>query len=154
MHPIFSRLERLAVYLAAWMLSGVLLSAVFTRLGFTWTASLALLLPLSLVYAFVCLSAWYVCRATPLRTSGMARVVASSALATTVAAAVWLALARVWMAALGGMSGIAADSIHFTGQLPLLFTIGALLFLAALAAHYALVAAEAAREADRHSLEL
>ena len=44
MHPILSRLERLAAYLSAWFVLGILLAAVFTRLGMTWIAALALLL--------------------------------------------------------------------------------------------------------------
>ena len=47
---------------------------MFTRFGLGWIEALALLAPLFLVYAFVCLSAWYVSRATPLTTSGAARV--------------------------------------------------------------------------------
>lgn len=154
MHPIFSRFERLAAYVTAWLLFGVLLAAVFTRLGLSWIAALALLLPLSLIYAFVCLSAWYVCRATPLKTSGTIRVLTSSACAAAVAAALWLALARAWMEVLATTSAFAADADRYTNQLPFLFAIGFLLFLVALAAHYALVAAEIAREAERDRLEL
>jgi hypothetical protein len=57
-HPILSRLERLASYLAAWLVVGTLLAAVMTRLGLTWPEALTLLLPLSAIYSFVCLSAW------------------------------------------------------------------------------------------------
>ena len=53
MHPILGRAERLAAYLAAWLVVCVLLAGVFTRLGLGWIEALALLLPLCLVYAFV-----------------------------------------------------------------------------------------------------
>ena len=66
MHPILGRIERLAAYLAVWLIAGVLVAGVFTRFGLGWVEALALLVPLFLVYAFVCLSAWYVSRATPL----------------------------------------------------------------------------------------
>ena len=61
MHPILSRVERLAAYLARLADRRVLLAAgLFTRFGLGWAEALALLVPLFLVYAFVCLSAWYV----------------------------------------------------------------------------------------------
>ena len=46
MHPILGRAERLAAYLAAWLVVCVLLAAVFTRLGLGWVEALAFLLPL------------------------------------------------------------------------------------------------------------
>ena len=94
MHPILGRAERLAAYLAAWLVVCVLLAAVFTRLGLGWVEALALLLPLCLVYAFVCLSAWYVSRAVPLRTSSVLQVLASSALAAVIASGLWLGLTQ------------------------------------------------------------
>ena len=42
MHPILGRAERLAAYLAAWVVVCVLLAAVFTRLGLGWVEALAL----------------------------------------------------------------------------------------------------------------
>ena len=80
MHPILGRIDRLAIYLSAWLMACVLVAGVFTRLGLGWTEALALLVPLFLVYAFVCLSAWYVSRATPLTTSSLLRVLVSSVL--------------------------------------------------------------------------
>jgi Sec-independent protein secretion pathway component TatC len=71
MHPILARAERLTTYLAAWLIVAVLLAAVLTRQGLSWLEALALLLPMCLIYGFACLSAWYVCRATPLATSGV-----------------------------------------------------------------------------------
>jgi len=153
MHPTLGRTERLAAYLTAWLIVGVLLAAVLTQLGLSWAESLALL-PLFLVYSFVCLSAWYVSRATPLSTSGIFRVLSSSGLAAVVAGAVWLALARLWVGALSLMSAFAGSSAHYAQQMPFLFAVGVLLFLLALAVHYALLALEAARDAERHRLEL
>ena len=43
MHPILARAERLASYLAAWLVVAVLLAAVLTRQGLTWAEALALL---------------------------------------------------------------------------------------------------------------
>ena len=69
MHPILGRVDRLAIYLGVWLSACALVAGVFTRFGLGWIEALVLLVPLFLIYAFVCLSAWYVSRATPLTTS-------------------------------------------------------------------------------------
>ena len=153
MHPILGRVDRLAAYLGAWLIVCVLVAGVFTRFGLSWTESLALLAPLFLVYAFVCLSAWYVSRATPLTTS-VFRVLVSSALAAPFAAGLWLGVARAWIAALSATNALAPAADRFAQPLPFLFAFGVLLYLLSLAGHYALLAFETAREAERRRLEL
>jgi len=153
-HPILGRVERLAAYLAAWLIVCVLLAAVFTRLGLSWLEALALLLPLLLVYAFACLSAWYVSRATPLRTSSLFRVLASSGLAASIASGLWLGLARAWVAVLSTTDTFAPAADRYGQQMPPVFAIGVLLFLLALAVHYVLIAFETTRQAERRQLEL
>jgi two-component system, LytTR family, sensor histidine kinase AlgZ len=153
-HPILGRVERLAAYLAAWLIVCVLLAAVFTRLGLAWVEALAFLLPLFLVYSFVCLSAWYVSRATPLTTSGILRILASSGLAASVAGGFWLGLAQSWVAVLSSTAAFAPAADRYARQMPFVFAIGVMLFLLALAVHYVLIAFETARQAERRQLEL
>jgi two-component system sensor histidine kinase AlgZ len=154
MHPILARVERLVAYLAAWLVVAALLAAVLSRQGLTWIPALALVVPLCIVYAFVCLSAWYVCRATPLPTSGVMRVLTSSALAAVVASGLWMGLARAWMSALEYVPGLTATRVDYTSHEPMLFAAGVLLFLLALTVHYLLLAFEFAREAERRQLQL
>jgi hypothetical protein len=154
MHPILGRVHRLVSYLAVWTLAAVLVAALLTRLGLAWIEALVLLLPLFVVYAFTCLSAWYVCRATPLRASSVLRVLASCGLAALTASAVWIAIARAWIVMLGSTPAFAAASGRYDQQLPLLFAVGVLLFLLAIAVHYALLALEAVRDAERQRFEL
>ena len=154
MHPILATVDRLAAYLAAWLAVGTMLAAVLTRIGLTWPQALALVLPLSIVYAFVCLSAWYVCRATPLGTSSLWTVLASSAFAAALSGVVWLGLARAWVAALTTFPDFAPAADRYSQQMPFLFAVGVLLFFLALAVHYALLALETAREAERDRLQL
>ena len=154
MHPILGRIDRLAAYLAVWLGAGVLLAGLYTRFGLGWIEALALLSPLFLVYAFVCLSAWYVSRATPLTTSSILRVLLSSAAASTFASALWLALAQAWIAALSMTAAFAPAADRYAQQLPFMFAFGILLFLLSLAFHYVLLAFESALRAKRRQLEL
>ncbi len=154
MHPILGRIDRLAAYLAVWLCAGVLAAGLFTRFGLDWGEALILLAPLFLVYAFVCLSAWYVSRATPLTTSSMLRVLVSSLLASTLASGLWLGLTNVWIAALNTTAAFAPAAGRYAQQRPFVFALGVLLFLLALAVHYVLLAFETARQAERRQLEL
>ena len=153
MHPILGRVDRLAVYLAVWLAACVLVAGVFTRFGLGWVEALALLVPLFLVYAFVCLSAWYVSRASPL-TGSVLRVLVSSVLAAAFAGGLWLGLTNVWIAALGATATFGPAVDRYARQVPFLYALGVLLFLLSLAVHYVLLAFEAAQEAERRQLAL
>jgi len=151
MHPLLARGERLALYLALWMIAGALLAALLTGEGglTAWTAAL-LGFPLAAAYAFVCLSAWYVARSAPLATSGMARLIGTALGASILSSAAWLAVARGWAAALRRWSGV---SISFQEIATLVFGFGVLLYLLSIAVAYVVAAFEHAREAERRELK-
>ena len=129
MHPILARLERLGAYLGAWCIVGVLVGVVLTRQGLTWPEALVQVLPPLLIYSFVCLSAWYVCRAMPLATSGVPGVLAASLLAAFVAGSLWLALNEAWIATLETMPLLGPITVRFRAQTPFLFAVSVMLFL-------------------------
>ena len=154
MHPILARLERLAGYLALWCAIGILVSAVLTRQGLSWPEALVQALPPLLVYSFVCLSSWYVCRAMPLTTSGVPGVLTASALAAFVGGVLWLMLNEIWLGTLESMPQTASITTRFRGQVPFLFAVSVMLFLLVLSVHYVVLAFEAFRTAERQQLEL
>jgi two-component system sensor histidine kinase AlgZ len=154
MHPILARLERLAGYLALWSAIGVLVSLVLTRQGLTWPEALVQTLPPLLVYSFVCLSAWYVCRAMPLATSGVPGVLTASVIAASVAGTFWLALNEIWLGTLESMPALAQVTTRFRAQTPFLFAVSVMLFLLMLSVYYVVLAFEAFRTAERQQLEL
>jgi two-component system, LytTR family, sensor histidine kinase AlgZ len=154
MHPILARLERLAAYLAAWSVLGVLIGVVLTRQGLTWPEALVQVLPPLLVYSFICLSAWYVCRAMPLASSGVPGVLTASVLAASVAGVLWLAVNEAWITTLESMPALAPITVRFRAQTPFLFAVSVMLFLLVLSVHYVVLAFEALGAAERHQLEL
>jgi sensor histidine kinase YesM len=154
MHPILARFERLAAYLGLWCAIGVLEGVVLTRQGLGWPEALIQTLPPLLIYSFVCLSAYYVCRAMPLATSGVPGVLTASALAATVAAVLWLILNEIWLGTLESMAELAPITSRFRGQVPFLFAVAVMLFLLVLSVHYVVLAFEAFRTAERQQLEL
>jgi sensor histidine kinase YesM len=154
MHPILARLDRLAGYLALWVVIGVLESSVLAQQGLTWPEALVQVLPPLLFYSFICLSAWYVCRATPLATSGVARVLTASLVAAFVGASLWLAVSEAWLATLESMPELASITPRFRAQVPFLFIVSLMLYLLVLSVHYVVLAFEAFRTAERQQLEL
>lgn len=153
MHPTFNRPGRLAAYLGGSLLVGLLLAGMLSRQGLGWLEALALAVPACLVYAFTCLSAYYVCLAAPLKTSELSRIVATAGVAATMASVLWLAIVRAWYAVLDGLPFGAFESTRYPQQVPLLFTAGVLLFLLSMAVHYAILAFDAVREAERRQLQ-
>jgi two-component system, LytTR family, sensor histidine kinase AlgZ len=153
MHPILARGSRLALYLGVWTIVGVLLAALLAGPGgLAATRSLAISVPLALVYAFVCLSAWYVARSTPLGATGAVRLVATALTASVISSAVWLVVARGWLE-LSAEKGRLAPGDLFPALRAVIFGFGILLYLLSLAVSYLLAAFERSREAERRGLE-
>ncbi len=153
MHPILAQRDRLTIYMAAWLpVAAMLAGMLVLSAGSPWAEAVVLVLPLSIVYAFLCLTAWYPCRALPLRGTSAAKALITHLATAAVSASLWSTAAMGLARALdrGGLFPGAEGRIH--GQLGLLVAAGALLYLLAVAAHYLVVAFEASREADRRAL--
>ncbi|HXN73500.1 MAG TPA: hypothetical protein VN881_08770, partial [Candidatus Acidoferrales bacterium] len=76
MHPIFSQLRRLGLYLLVWIpIAGMLAYLLTIPRQITLREAGILSVPLSLIYAFVCLSSWYSCRGNPLEKYGLGRLI-------------------------------------------------------------------------------
>jgi len=154
-HPLLISWGRLGPSFVAWMALGALLAVALARTGeLGATEALLFVLPLALVYGNICLAAWYVCRAVPLRTSGLVRLFGTHAATAILSSALWMLIARGWIAALGWLVPSAAAGPRLLRQLPLLFVVGVLLFLFASAIHYLLIAFEQSRLAETRALEL
>jgi sensor histidine kinase YesM len=152
MHPILARTERLALYLGSWIILSILLGTVLVLQGSSWVHALVFLVPTSIVYGFVCLSAWYVCRGTPLAANTGARVLTSASVAAIVASGFWTGITLLWIDILSSFPTLGSAIVLYRQQLPLLFASGVLLYLLAVAIHYLFLAFENAREAERRRL--
>ncbi|HUP39362.1 MAG TPA: histidine kinase [Vicinamibacterales bacterium] len=153
MHPILEDRRRLALYLLAWLIVGMLLAAGL-RSDASWTTAAAFLLPLCFVYGFIGLSTWYLCRAFPIgEQSSWSTVMVVQSIAAATASAIWTALGYVWADTLDALGlGLGAQAFY-TQQRPLLFVIGGLLYWLAVACHYLLVAFQTSRDAETRAFE-
>jgi hypothetical protein len=151
-HPILADRQRLILHLVGWSLVGVMLGVfVHALLGTPWSSSFAFGLPMGLATAPFSLSAWYVTRATPIRSAGPVRLVMTALGASIVTASLWAAAGRLWWVAL---ERVGFDlPVRPAGLVALLVGLGGLAYLLTLTVHYVIVAFEISAVAERHALE-
>ncbi len=150
MHPILARPGRLLAYLVATMPLAAILTALLAGGGrMPVVEAAALALPMTLISAFLSLSAFYPCRAMPLERErrGMLAVTHASAA---------LLVSGVWVASGSGLARLLGDLPIFSGlpdryarEVPALFSAGILLYLLSAGLHYVLISLEAVRDRER-----
>jgi hypothetical protein len=144
MHPILASLRRLMLYLLAWVpILALLVFILWAAGGVQWKDAAAVLAPACFVYAFACLSPWYICRVRPLRVPDTFALIS-----------MWAAAAAAGSLVLVGSASLAAYLLERPVARPgLLFGTGVLLYLLSAGLHYTALAAEGAREAERREAE-
>jgi hypothetical protein len=144
MHPILASRRRLLAYLLAWIpILALLVWVAWASGGVSWRDAAAVLTPACLVYAFACLSPWYICQTRPLRLSALSYLLPTWGAAAVVVSLLLLASAR-----------LAAYLLERpVPQLAPLFGMGVLLYLLSAGLHYAALAVEDSRAAERRAAE-
>jgi two-component system sensor histidine kinase AlgZ len=141
MHPIFRNTTSLGAYLGLWIILAAAMAALIRiPTDLTWSQALSAAVPLCLFYAFVCLTPWYLCRAFPLGTQRVTRLIVNQLAAAILACSLWIAVTRLLAYALDLGS-------RLNPAIPQLIVVGLMLYLTSIALHYALLAVEASREA-------
>jgi two-component system, LytTR family, sensor histidine kinase AlgZ len=152
MHPILADARLLGLYLLGCLPVGILLVIGLGHQG-EWGTAAAFFLPLTLVYAFVGLSAYYLCCPFPISEYFRNwRAGPTQMTAAAVVGALCVALARVWATLLQSLN-IGIQPKMYLEQPWLMFVVGALLFWLAIAFHYVLISSRASQRADKRSLE-
>ena len=155
MHPILRDRRTLALYLLAWLAPGLMLVTLLaTTARASWSGAICFSLPAMIVYAFMSLSAWYVCRAFPLPGTDIAKTLASLLFAAVLSSVLWLLICYVWASALEWLQPGLAPAGRYAESLPLLVSFGIGLFLIAAAVHYLIESLQSARRTERNVLEL
>ena len=152
MHPILADAKQLGLYLLGCLPIGIVLIIGLGRQG-AWVTAAVFFLPLMLIYAFIGLSAFYLCRAFPIsREERTWRAVPAHVSAAATVGGLCVALAFGWAWLLESLN-IGLQPQVYLAQPWLLFVVGALLFWLATAFHYVLIASSASQDAERRSLE-
>lgn len=155
MHPILAHKTKLGLYLATWLVLAGLLALLATLGGnLNWQEALALLLPMMSVYAFVCLSTWYLCRVFTLERSGIAQLLGIHLFAASLSTALWLLLGKMWVEVLTHVPLFNGLAARYPRVWTLLAGAAFLLFWLTAVMHYLLISFENTRSVERRLLQL
>jgi two-component system sensor histidine kinase AlgZ len=147
MHPILETRRRLLLYLLAWTPVLALLVNVSFAAGAPWPDALGVFTPAVGVFAFICLSPWPICRARPLRLAAVPGLLVTFTVAAAVGSLALLGTTAVMVSALS------RPGVLQGGMVGIVFLIGMLIYLLSTGMHYAMLSAEASREAERRAAE-
>jgi two-component system, LytTR family, sensor histidine kinase AlgZ len=154
-HPILTSRARLLIYVAAWAPIAALLTIILSHSGaMAWTQAAALVFPMCLLYSFVCMASWYLCRAVPLRETEILRLAGTHAMAGFVCSGLWLVMGQILAVALDATSYFEGIDEQYLNELPILFLSGILLFLLAVSFNYLLIMLDVSRRSETRALEL
>jgi two-component system, LytTR family, sensor histidine kinase AlgZ len=147
MHPILRDPRRLGLYVLGWVPLALLLILLTAPQPLFWNESVMIVVPSCIIYAFVCLCTFYTCRAFPLQGARLMQNLGQHALHALLGGAIW------WLSAKLAGSALGIPSVRLNAALPLFFSFGVLLYLLAVAMHWAFLAFEASQSAQRREAE-
>jgi hypothetical protein len=154
MHPLLGGLRQLGLYLLTWLPLVAILVYMLTRSGeISRYEAVALTIPLCVVYAALCLAAYYPCRAIPLEKSGFLKLLLTHLTAAVLLATLWIHLAKGIAAGLSRWHGFSHLEERLVPFYPTLWMTGLLLYALAVTFHYVALAQQAQREAQERALE-
>lgn len=156
MPPILARPTRLLLYLAAWIPVAGLLAGLLSGLtDISFSRSLIFAFPQALIYAFLCLAAWYPCKVMPFRQTHPVTLLISHLLAAGVFSSLWVLIGSIWTGILfegEKLTGVVEDP--YLANSVLFYTIGMTFYIIAVAVHYLVHAVEEAQKAEKRALAM
>ena len=154
MHPILADARKLLWYVLAWLLAGVGIAALLRLTEQAeWGGALSFALPICLVWAFVALSSYYVCRSLPYSQRRWPVALGLFGGASLLSALAWLGVGEAW----DSVSMLVGRDKPFVAMTSagwvMYFAAGFALYLLSLLAHDVLVAFESVQAAARREAE-
>lgn len=149
MHPILSNRAHLALYLGSWL--PVELVMVYWPVitgSLSWLQSVVVVMPPLVIYAFLCLSPFYLVQTLPLGRTSALRIVTNHFAAASVASALWIVtfIAHTnTLARFSGFENIVNQCHHLLWPV---YFVGVLLYLLSVALHYLLTSVESSQKAQ------
>jgi sensor histidine kinase YesM len=153
MHPLFKR-GRFSLYLLAWVpLVATSIYTLVTRGALSWWKASVIAVPVFVFYAFLCVFAWYPCRATPLGSVSFTRLLLTHLIAALFFSFVWTRASAVFVYMMLSSAQLESLTREFKPQVNAVFTVGVLLYLLSVAFHYVLITMEDSRRAEAQAAE-
>jgi hypothetical protein len=153
MHPILKRRSRLLLYIAVWIVFGLLIAVVLIyggRAPSKWALQFAV--PIAVLLGMQSLSFWYLVQSMPPGDTPMMRMAATWLGAGAVSLLIWLSASYGW--ALWLLAPGEQYPVNALATIPLLIFAGAIGILLAVLGNYLAGAFQRSRNAERRALEL
>jgi two-component system sensor histidine kinase AlgZ len=156
MHGVFAGWRSSLIYLAAWLILGLLLAGMLAYAGTGWAFGLLFAVPLMLVYAVATgFSAYYVCRAYPLAQRHPLAIGAGIGATALCAAALWCAIGAAWNGLLLALAPLLPPAARLGAPLLVsMFGLGVLLYALSAAVNYLLIESERVRQLETQRLQM
>ncbi|MBL7960154.1 hypothetical protein JNL27_07940, partial [bacterium] len=130
MHPILAHREKLGLYLVAWLILGFLITALAVLSDrFDWIFALSFSVPVTLLYAFVGLSAYYLCRAFPLNRGKLFQLILVFVFVSIVSSAIWILFSKWWYWLLNQIVATNTQPELSDALITILFGVGVVLYI-------------------------
>jgi len=153
-HPVLTRRAYLAAYAGVWAILAVLIIIlIHTSGGIALGQATILLLPMLVLYAVLGLSAWYACHATPLRTAGATRILATHVAAGLALSFLWMQMGSFYARLLWRSANFRGITERYASHQAMLVIGGVPLYLLIVGFFYVVIAIEASREAETRAAE-
>ncbi|HEY3743957.1 MAG TPA: histidine kinase [Bryobacteraceae bacterium] len=149
MHPILSNRAHLGLYLLSWIPIGMALVYWPVATGHlnVWESA-AVVFPPLIIYAFLCLSPWYLCQIFPLGRTASSRLLVNHTAAAAVASGIWLVTFIAHTNTLAKIHGMETIVERFRYMWAPFYFVGVLLYLLSVALHYLLTSVETSQKAQ------
>lgn len=155
MHPILSEKRIFGLYLVVWLILGGLLALLLqSAAGVSPADAFVLAIPMALVYGFMCLASYYLCRAFPFQRYDVVRILIVHAISSALTSSLWVSIGRSWASLVSEISIFQNVEPRYSAEVPLLLTVGISTFLLSVAVNYSLIAFRDSREAERQAMQL
>jgi len=152
MHPLISRPRQLVLYIVLWIPITGMLVYLFRAAGLTQQEAGILLCVLAPVYAVLCLVAWYPCRATPLKSAGLVRILVTHTAAGILVAGAWMLIAMLYVSGLALLDTF-QDLPKHESLYKLIFGCGVLIYALWVPSYYVILTLEASAHAEQRLSE-
>jgi two-component system, LytTR family, sensor histidine kinase AlgZ len=155
MHPILSNRRTLALYLIIW-LGIVSLSEIPFIWSYRaqWISCILADFPINILYAFICLSSYYLCRIFPIKTTKWYNLISLLLVASCIAAGIEFFIGYGWISFIDSLKLASPIFPIYEYWAAGIFLTLVLIFLLIAVIHYVLIAFEQSRESERQTLEL
>jgi len=154
-HPILSNRRTLILYLAVWLIIGMLMEIPYVyQYKNQWAVYLLSDIPLIIFFAFICLSSYYICRIFPVKTTQWYNLVSMFIVAACIAAGVELAIGYGWVQLVDSLKIAPIIAPVYEPWIAGIYSWLVLIFLLIAATHYVIISFEQSRETELQTFEL